>query len=124
MKQARKFVTSLLAVLLLFSTLTVGFAAEEQAVAVDFEDIPGIIVGNWTDTKMVPAVRQLLWMIPPAVLLALMSAADLPQPGKRTCWTLQKRCRLPMPFAFPEEAHSAWMLPAVCSSIWRKRDMA
>ena len=51
MKQARKFVTSLLAVLLLFSTLTVGFAAEEQAVAVDFEDIPGIIVGNWTDTK-------------------------------------------------------------------------
>ena len=39
MKQARKFVTSLLAVLLLFSTLTVGFAAEEQAVAVDFEDI-------------------------------------------------------------------------------------
>lgn len=41
MKRARKFVTSLLAVLLLFSTLTVGFAAEEQAVAVDFEDIPG-----------------------------------------------------------------------------------
>ena len=52
MKQVRRVLASLTAVLLLSSTLTVSMAAgNEQAVPVDFSDIPGILVGNWTDTE-------------------------------------------------------------------------
>lgn len=52
MKQVRRVLASLTAVLLLSSTLTVSMAAsDEQAVPVDFSDIPGILVGNWTDTE-------------------------------------------------------------------------
>ena len=52
MKQVKKILACLTAVLLLFSTLTVGMAVgEEQAVPVDFSEIPGILVGNWTDTE-------------------------------------------------------------------------
>ena len=51
-KQVKKILACLTAVLLLSSTLTVGMAVgEEQAVPVDFSEIPGILVGNWTDTE-------------------------------------------------------------------------
>lgn len=50
MRQTRKFLACLSAVVLLFSALSVSMAADdEQAVPVDFRDIPGILVGNWTD---------------------------------------------------------------------------
>ena len=52
MKQMKRIIATLTAVLLLSSTLTVSLAAEkERAIPVDFSEIPGILVGNWTDMK-------------------------------------------------------------------------
>lgn len=49
MKKSKKILAAMTAAVLLCSSLTAGLADGEQAVPVSFADIPGILVGNWTD---------------------------------------------------------------------------
>lgn len=51
MKKVKKLASMLVAVVMLLGCFTMNASAADQAVPVPFEDIPGIIVGNWTDIE-------------------------------------------------------------------------